>query len=175
MPSLLLRIGSYDERLLMALVSRRRPLLDLLMRGVTRFADWPVAVLLTLLMAGGFIPGLETIGVQIVWTLALSHLAVQILKRVFTRERPAFEPGLEWLVTVPDRFSFPSGHATAGMSLALPLALAFGGFTGSVILMLGVCVGLSRCYLGVHYPGDVLAGWGLAVSAFVATVAFGLV
>lgn len=174
MSSLLLRIGSYDERLLLALVARRRPTLDLLMRGVTRFADWPVAVLLTLLMAGGFIPGLEAIGMQIVWTLALSHLAVQVLKRVFTRERPSFSPGLEWLVTVPDRFSFPSGHATAGMSLALPLALGLGGLAGSVVLLLGVCVGLSRCYLGVHYPGDVVAGWGLAVFTLLGVVLFGV-
>jgi len=174
MSSLLLRIGSYDERLLLALVSRRRPLLDLLMRGVTRFADWPVAVLLTLLMAGGFIPGLEAIGMQIVWTLAVSHLGVQLLKRVFTRERPAFEPGLGWLVTVPDRFSFPSGHATAGMSLALPLGLGIGGFAGSVILLLGVCVGLSRCYLGVHYPGDVVAGWALAIFTLLGVVFFGI-
>jgi len=144
------------------------------MRGVTRFADWPVAVLLTLLMAGGFIPGLEAIGMQIVWTLAISHVLAQVLKRAFTRERPAFKPGLEWLVTVPDRFSFPSGHATAGMALTLPLALGLGGFAGSVVLLLGVCIGLSRCYLGVHYPGDVVAGWGIAVSTLLGVVLFGL-
>ncbi len=174
MSSLLLRIGSYDERLLLALVAQRRPVLDLIMRGVTRLADWPVAVLLTLLMALGFIPGLEAIGMQIVWTLGISHLSVEVLKRVFTRERPAFEPGLEWLVTVPDRFSFPSGHATAGMSLAMPLALGLGGLVGSAILLLGVCVGLSRCYLGVHYPGDVVAGWGLSIITLLSVVFLGL-
>jgi undecaprenyl-diphosphatase len=173
MSSLLLRIGSYDERLLRALIARRRPLLDVFMRGVTRFADWPVAVLMTLLMLGGFVPGLEMVGVRIAWTLAVSHLFVQILKRIFSRERPRFEPGLNWLVTVPDRFSFPSGHATAGMSIALPLALALPGLAGPLVLALGVLVGLSRCYLGVHYPGDVAAGWALAVTTLAGVVLFG--
>jgi len=175
MPSLLLRIGSYDERLLMALVAQRRPLLDRLVRGVTRIADWPVAVLITLLMAGGFVPGMQEVGIQVAWTLAVSHLAVQLAKRVFSRERPSYRPGFEWLVTVPDRFSFPSGHATAGMALTLPIALALGGATGLLFVALGVCVGLSRCYLGVHYPGDVVAGWGLATFTLLALVLFGIV
>jgi len=168
------RIGSYDERLLLALVARRRPFLDLVMRGLTRLADWPVAVVLTLLVMGGIVPGLQSTGVRMAWTLALSHLAVEVLKRVFTRERPSFEPGLTWLVNVPDRFSFPSGHATAGMSMALPLAIGVGGFTGGAVLLVGVAVGLSRCYLGVHYPGDVLAGWGLSVLTLLGVVFFGL-
>lgn len=174
MSSLLLRIGSYDERLLLALVARRQPVLDMVMRGLTRLADWPVAVVLTLLVMGGIVPGLEATGVRMAWTLALSHLSVEVLKRVFTRERPNFEPGLTWLVTVPDRFSFPSGHATAAMAMALPLAIGVGGFAGVLILLTGVCVGISRCYLGVHYPGDVVAGWGLSILTLLGVVVFGL-
>jgi undecaprenyl-diphosphatase len=66
------------------------------------------------------------------------------------------------LIHPPDRFSFPSGHAAAGLSLALPLALALPVVLGITVLSLGLAVGLTRCYLGVHYPGDVLAGWSLA-------------
>lgn len=173
MSSLLLRIGSYDERLLRALIARRRPVLDIVMTSITRFADWPVAVLLTLLMLGGAVPGLEEVGIRAAWTLGVSHAFVQILKRVFSRERPGFDPGLGWLVAVPDRFSFPSGHATAGMAIALPLALALPGLAGPLVAALGVLVGLSRCYLGVHYPGDVAAGWALAISTLAVVVLAG--
>jgi undecaprenyl-diphosphatase len=81
---------------------------------------------------------------------------------------------MHWLVTVPDRFSFPSGHATAAMSMALPLFLAVPGLGGVVFLVTGILVGLSRCYLGVHYPGDVAAGWALAAATLVAVVLVGL-
>lgn len=168
MSSILIRLGAVDEQLLVALVNRRRPVLDLFMRAVTRLADWPVAVSLALGMALGLFPWLQGAGVRMVWTLALSHLGVEVLKRIFTRERPRLPVGMDWLVTVPDRFSFPSGHATAGFSLAVPLALALPCPAAGAVLALGVSVGLSRCYLGVHYPGDVVAGWTLA-----ATVLFG--
>lgn len=174
MSGLILTIGAYDERLLRALVLQRRPHLDLVMRGVTRFADWPVAVLITLVFSGGFVPGLEAAGAQMAWTLALSHLAVQVLKRCFSRERPHLGTGMQWLVTVPDRFSFPSGHSAAAMSMALPLFLALPGLAGPLVLLLGVWVGLSRCYLGVHFPGDVAAGWGLAAATLAGVQSLGL-
>lgn len=174
MPSLLLRLSSYDQRLLFALVTRRRPGLDRFMRTVTHLADWPVAVAITLAVALGAAPGLESTGVRMAWTLGLAHLGVEILKRVFTRERPQLPVGLEWMVGVPDRFSFPSGHATAAMAMGLPLAIALGWPLGGVAAGLAVWVGLSRCYLGVHYPGDVLAGWALAITTLAAVIALGL-
>jgi undecaprenyl-diphosphatase len=174
MPSLLLRLSSYDQRLLFALVTRRRRGLDRFMRTVTHLADWPVAVTITLALALGIVPGLEATGVRMAWTLGLAHLSVEILKRVFTRERPRLPVGLEWMVGVPDRFSFPSGHATAAMAMGLPLAGALGWPLGFVVAGLAVCVGLSRCYLGVHYPGDVLAGWALAWTTFAGVLLLGL-
>ena len=174
MSSLLLRIGSYDRRLLYALVLRRRPGLDRFMRGVTHLADWPVAASFTLALAFGVFPSLQTTGVRMAWTLGLAHLGVEILKRIFSRERPELPVGLEWMVGVPDRFSFPSGHATAAFSMAVPLSLALPFPFGMAVLGLGICVGISRTYLGVHYPGDVLAGWLLSTCTLALVVSLGL-
>ena len=174
MPSLLLRLSSYDERLLVALVTWRRKRLDRFMRAVTHLADWPVAASIPLALALGAVPGFESTGIRMAWTLGLAHLGVEILKRIFTRERPRLPMGLEWIGGVPDRFGFPSGHATAGMAMGLPLVTALGWPWGLAIAGLTVCIGLSRCYLGVHYPGDVLAGWARAAAICLGVSARGL-
>lgn len=174
MTAWILRLGAADERLLRALLVRRRPVIDRVMRGVTHVADAPVAIALTLVLAFGAVPGLQAAGVRAAWVLALSHLGVEILKRVFTRERPRLGTGMAWLVTVPDRFSFPSGHATAALSVALPVALALPPLGAAPVLGLAIWIGISRCWLGVHYPGDVAAGWTMSLLVHAGVVALGL-
>ncbi len=165
MPTWILRLGEYDERLLHALVTRRRDALDVVVRLFTRLGDPPVAIVLASVLALGAVPSLSQAGVTAAFSLAFSHLLVQVLKRFFSRSRPFLAVGIASLIQAPDRFSFPSGHAAAGLSIALPVALALSFPVGSLILGLGILVGLTRCYLGVHYPGDVLAGWALATTA----------
>jgi undecaprenyl-diphosphatase len=88
----------------------------------------------------------------------------QFLKDLFVRRRPTVVPHL----THFDPESFPSGHS---MGSAL-VYLTLGGIISrqvkgwiakfyflSVAVVLTTLVGLSRLYLGVHYPSDVLAGW----------------
>lgn len=168
MAGLMLALGSYDERLLHALVLRRRRMGDVVMLGVTHLADPRVVIPLTLVLLMGLVPGLADVGELAAFALAASHLAVHLLKRRVVRPRPLLPVGLDFLVEPPDRFSFPSGHAAAGLSVALPLFLALSGPAAGLVLGLGLLVGVSRCYLGVHYPGDVLVGWTLATLAVAA-------
>ena len=167
MPAWILRLGKYDERLLHAVVTRRMTWLDMVVRVLTRLGDPPVAISI----AGGIALGVagDLGGAQYVpaFSLAVSFLLSQVLKRFFSRTRPDLPVGRSSLIQAPDRFSFPSGHATGSLSIALPLALVLPLPFGLLVLALGMAVGLTRCYLGVHYPGDVLAGWGLAALAVV--------
>lgn len=162
MPTWILTLREYDERLLHAVVSRRLGWLDLVVRSFTRLGDPPVAIALAAGIALGLVGDLE--GAQYVpaFALAFSFLLSQVMKRAFSRPRPSLPVGIVSLIQAPDRFSFPSGHATASVAIALPVAMALGFPAGLPILVLGLLVGLTRCYLGVHYPGDVVAGWILA-------------
>jgi len=167
MSTWMLILGRVDERLLHALVMRRRSLVNYGMAGITRLAD--PAVVLTIAVALFYIPFDAPVGPALpaLITLVSSHLMVQALKRLAHRERPNLPRGFSCLVDAPDRFSFPSGHAAA-LSIALPVAAVLGGITAAVIVLLALLVGVSRSYLGVHYPGDVLMGWILAAVCYTA-------
>lgn len=95
-------------------------------------------------------------------TLALSHIAVQLVKRTVIRPRPSRREAWSALVSEPDRFSFPSGHSAAAMAVAFAYALAFPALAPALITI-AMLVGASRVFLGVHYPGDVLIGQLIAI------------
>lgn len=157
-------IGRRDHAVLIAFTERRAPWLTRFMGAITHFGDALTIIAACLLMLSAPIAGVRAAGFAAAFTLIASHGAVQLLKRLISRPRPALPTGA-CLVEPPDRFSFPSGHAAAALSLALPLAGMLTAPVAAALLALALLVGLSRCYLGVHYPGDVLAGWALALIA----------
>lgn len=165
MTELLLRLSRHDQRVLVALVSRRRQWLDRAMRAITHLGGSTVTVTTAVLLLLSGHPAMTSAGARGAFALVVSHLLVQALKRTVARPRPHLGVGLDSLVAAPDRFSFPSGHAAASLSMALAgIALLPTALAGA-LLALALVVGASRCYLGVHYPGDVLAGWLLAALA----------
>ena len=109
---------------------------------------------------------LPMVSVALVWRtlllLGCSHLVVQVVKRTVGRPRPSARMSFEALIHVPDRFSFPSGHACAAMAVAVGFAAAFPLCT-LPLLIIACVVGFSRVALGVHYPGDVLVGQAIAL------------
>jgi undecaprenyl-diphosphatase len=91
------------------------------------------------------------------------------LKQVFARDRPDVVPHL---VSVGS-LSFPSGHSMLAAVIYLTLGALLARFAArrrirtyciAVSLLLTFLVGITRLYLGVHYPSDVLAGWSAGLA-----------
>lgn len=92
-----------------------------------------------------------------------------ILKNLIARPRPcATYPELVELVHIPTSYSFPSGHTVSAMAVAFTI-LAQHKKLGIVALVLATLMGLSRLYVGVHFPTDVYGGVivGAAIALFV--------
>jgi len=107
------------------------------------------------------------------WRLALALAMTGILvdlivKPAVARERPAARSAVvERVLDRPTTFSFPSGHAAEGAAGAYALSRFWP--RAAPLWALAVVIAISRVYLGVHYPIDILAGFaiGLACSIFV--------
>lgn len=168
-----------DRAVVRAFGRARHPAGNALMRGVSFFGGVPGAVgaSLTALLLSRKRP-------RLAWQVAVGALggvsAELYFKRLFRRKRPTLLSHLEDVQST----SFPSGHAMASSSLYLTLAFvasrgrrlrphravllaSAGAFAGAV--------GVSRVYLGVHWPTDVLGGLALGTAwACAAEAAFDL-
>ncbi len=164
MNGLTLRVGAVDRRIFHAVAHRRR-WVTLALRAATHLGDPPVIALVAVLLLAGTVPGAGHGALALI----LSHLLSQLLKRAVSRSRPTLPVGVASLIEAPDRFSFPSAHASATLSVALPLFLGLPIAVGGPVLALALAVGLARCYLGVHYPGDVVVGWALGTASVILT------
>lgn len=98
-----------------------------------------------------------------IWIVIGTALVNDVLKNLFHRARPALHRIVE-----ANGFSFPSGHSMAAFSLYGVIAFllwkhissAFGrGLLICISTFMIMMIGISRIYLGVHYPSDVLGGF----------------
>ncbi|CAM2988543.1 phosphatase PAP2 family protein [Paenibacillus sediminis] len=100
----------------------------------------------------------KQIGLQALVALSVSHIPVVIAKKLYPRLRPylAF-PGTNTFRNPLKDHSFPSGHTTAIFSVTVPF-MGLDPILTAILIFIAFNVAISRIYLGLHYPSDVLAG-----------------
>jgi membrane-associated phospholipid phosphatase len=106
-----------------------------------------------------------------------ASLVTDLLKDAFGRVRPSVaDPGLGSLAPIPGNPSFPSGHSATAFAAATAVAILCPRLRLAV-LAIAAAVGLSRVYLRVHFPLDVIVGGlvGAGLGALCALVALRLV
>jgi undecaprenyl-diphosphatase len=143
-----------------------------LMQFITFSANWQtitVVCLSTLL----FKPFRLSIGLPLTISVLISSGLNELLKNLFLRDRPA---DILYLVSAHSP-GFPSGHAMTGLVFYAMLLLLFlrhqkkrpadNMVVTGLVCMWIFLIGLSRIYLGVHYPSDVLAGWTFGLFLYV--------
>jgi undecaprenyl-diphosphatase len=162
----------FDRAVLLALRSPADPAeplgprwLQETMRDFTALGGMAVLTMMTIAVAGYLVlTGKSRAALDVCVAIGTGILLSSLLKYGFDRPRPDLVPHGSYVYTT----SFPSGHSMMSAVVYLTLGaliarvepgMRIKAYVLSVAVFLTVLIGVSRVYLGVHWPTDVLAGW----------------
>ena len=159
MGNFLLNIKKHDVDILEILnLKIRCTALDKLMTCVTYIGSviFGVSSCLAALALTKF--SINSLGFKLTSAMILSTLVSNIIKKSVNRIRPYIKlTNLNVIKIDVDNYSFPSGHTTSAFTMSTMISLFFPKLS-LLFLVLSTLVGVSRIYLGVHYPTDVAFG-----------------
>ncbi|MEU6819706.1 phosphatase PAP2 family protein [Streptomyces atriruber] len=166
------RIGSIDRRWFERVASARLPGAEQVLPPLSSAANhgrlW-FGTAAALAVVGG--PAARRAARRGVGALALASVTTNaVAKYAVRRHRPVLDtvPAMRRLSKAPWTSSFPSGHAASAAAFAVGVALETPRY-GALLAPVAAAVAFSRVYVGVHYPGDVLAGCALGAAAAAVT------
>lgn len=171
-------VDAFDRHVSAIVQAWRSPALTVVFKAFTFIGNTSTMVVLTALLAGVLVRRkLRREASTLIEAVAGGALLSTIVKGVTGRARP---PAATALIKLPASFSFPSGHAMASLMFFGTLAylaqrsprFSPAEKTASVVacVLAAVLVGVSRVYLGVHWPSDVIASWCLGGAWFALVV-----
>ena len=154
-------LDTYDRALMIWLHGKHIKILDHIMPFITDADNWILPILLLIVILGfkGGKRGKIALSVLIISLSITDSICAHILKPFFERIRPshiAIE-GVNLLVSKGGKWSMPSNHASNMFSLAVILTYFYDRFKVP-LFSLATLIAISRVYVGVHYPADVVVG-----------------
>ena len=134
------------------------PIQDAFFSFITHFGDaglfWIIMTLLVLIFVKDKRVGLTAI-LALVIEASICNL---LLKPLVARDRPFWiDPSVQMLVNPPSDYSFPSGHSGASFAAAVAF-VQYNRKWGIAAIVLAALIAISRMYLFIHFPTDVLTG-----------------
>jgi undecaprenyl-diphosphatase len=159
----------FDQSVLRWMNQQASSTLDFIALNVTALGSSVVVVTVAVITAILlWLVGRPALAAMIGAAVGGASILSPVLKGLFSRPRPDV---FESIVPIVTTSAYPSGHATMAMVLFVVVAYVvhrlgdgrrlvslLAALAGSFVILI---VGLSRVYLGVHYPTDVLAGYGV--------------
>lgn len=163
------RINKFDINVLLLIKKHlQNKYLDKLMRLMTFLGNlgviW-IAIAVALILNKPY----EGIGKVVLVTLIISTIIGEgLIKHIVRRERPFSFQDISLLIKKPITYSFPSGHTFSSFAVSGVLSVYFTQYR-MIFLSIAFLIALSRIYLYLHYPTDVIAGivFGLLCSKLI--------
>ncbi len=169
------RIEWFDGFVYNIVTLGKSPILTSFYKFVTKFSN--EFMILLICFVSFIVFKNKKYGLLISLNAIIVFLINYVLKSIFTRPRP-----VDLMIIFENGYSFPSGHAMVSLSFygfiiylinKLDLDKKIKIFFSILLIILILLIGLSRIYLGVHYPSDVLAGYLISLAYLIIYITVG--